>query len=273
MNNSKNPVKETLKKRYPNMNEFLFETSYFLLKHIINEKGLNEILLKNGKFYGIDFANAILNYLNINYNLHGKIPDEGRYIFTSNHPSNGIDGNILMSAVGGKNKNIKFFVADFISEYENYKDIFLPTDFSGKKGRENTKKVINALESNSQIIIFPAGDISVKIKDKIRDIPWNSSVVNWSKKYERDIVPVYFNGKNSNLFYLVSRLRLFFKIKGNLEKLFMVREITSQRGKTFDIVFGEPIPYQNFTNEKTSKEWADQIYNKVYSLEEKLKRI
>ncbi len=97
--------------------------------------------------------------------------------------------------------------------------------------------------------------------------------MNWSKKYERDIVPVYFNGKNSNLFYLVSRLRLFFKIKGNLEKLFMVREITSQRGKTFDIVFGEPIPYQNFTNEKTSKEWADQIYNKVYSLEEKLIRI
>ncbi len=263
MKNQKNPVKGIIKKKYPHLNKTLFEATYFFVKYLINEKKLNKLLLDNQEFYGIDFGHGILNDLNINYKIIGEIPPQGRHIFTSNHPLGGIDGITFIDAVSSKNKEIKFVVADFISDYENYKNLFLSSDFSNGNKRVNTKKLIDSLKSEDQILVYPSGRTSIKIGNEVRDTEWSPSIINWATKYKRDIIPTYFSGRNSKLFYLLSDLRSKFGIKRNLEGSLMIREILSQKGKNFEIFFGKPISYKKFDSSKSQKEWAQEIYRLI----------
>ena len=48
--------------------------------------------------------------------------------------------------------------------------------------------------------------------------------------------------------------------------LFLAKETFKQKNKTIKIIFGEPIPYDTFTNKKSDKEWAEWVKKKVYEL-------
>ncbi|MDP3966162.1 MAG: glycerol acyltransferase, partial [archaeon] len=245
----------------------IWDLSLFFLKHFIHEKGLNKLLSSNKEICGVDFAKAVLDYFQIKYRILGEVPNEKRYIFTSNHPLGGIDANIFIDAASKKNKDLKIIVSDYLMTFNNYHSIFLPIGSNGNQKREYSKNISEALRSESQILIFPAGSVSRKKDGKVTDSSWSPSVINWSLKYKRDIAPVYIDGKNSKLFYSLSDIRKNLGIKMNLEEFLLPRETFNQKGKTFNIVFGEPIPYQKFTNELTPKEWASIVYDKVYSLE------
>ncbi|MBU2612439.1 MAG: glycerol acyltransferase [Nanoarchaeota archaeon] len=226
----------------------------------------------NKEVFGANFANAVLKNFNIKYNTIGEVPHERRYIFTSNHPLGGIDSNVFMSAVGSKNSDLKIIGIEILTFFKNYGDLILPVSASGKQKREYHEKISKALESKSQILIFPSGSLSRNRGGRILDSDWTPSFIKWSKIYERDVVPVYFDGKNSKLFYSLSSIRKKFGIKINIEQVLLPRETFLQKGKTFNIVFGRPIPYQKFTNEISQKEWASKVYKEVYSLEDLIKK-
>lgn len=40
-------------------------------------------------------------------------------------------------------------------------------------------------------------------------------------QYKRDVVPVYFEGRNSNFFYALANVRKFLKIKFNIEMMYL----------------------------------------------------
>ena len=46
-------------------------------------------------------------------------------------------------------------------------------------------------------------------------------------------------------------------------------ELFKNRGKTFIISFGEPIPWSRFDRTKQAGEWADMVKNEVYQLANK----
>ena len=52
------------------------------------------------------------------------------------------------------------------------------------------------------IVIFPAGLCSRKGKEGIADLKWQKMFINKAVQYHRDIIPVYFNGKNSAFFII-----------------------------------------------------------------------
>ena len=85
---------------------------------------------------------------------------------------------------------------------------------------------------------------------------------------KRDIVPVYFDGKNSNFFYNLARIRKALGIKMNYEMIYLPDEMFRSKHKTFRIHFGKPIPWQTFDNSKKPAEWAEWIKNKVYKLKD-----
>jgi hypothetical protein len=45
-------------------------------------------------------------------------------------------------------------------------------------------------------------------------------------------------------------------------------EMYAQRGKTFTITFGRPIPWQTFDNRHTPQEWAALVREHVYRLKD-----
>lgn len=243
------------------------------LKRIVHQDEINQYLRTDGNVKGLDFVDATIDFLEVKKNVIGidNIPDNGRFVFASNHPLGGLESIVFMQQVARKYKDLKFPVNDILMNLKNLDNIFVPISKFGAQSRENAKKLDEVFESDAQVLYFPAGYCSRKIKGKVVDLRWQKTFVAKAKKYKRDIVSVYIGGKNSNFFYNLSNFRRFFGIKANIEMLYLVDEMFKQRGQTIDIVFSEPFSHENITSDKNFNEWAEFFNRRTYSLNEKLK--
>jgi 1-acyl-sn-glycerol-3-phosphate acyltransferase len=238
------------------------------LKRIIHQDEINSALRYAGPLRDFEFNDAMLEKMGITYQVSGadKLPDSGRFIFVSNHPLGGLDGMVFISELAKHYSSIKFPVNDILLYVRNYSGIFLPINKHGSQGREAARQLEEAYASDSQILYFPAGLCSRRIRGEIKDLPWQKSFVTKAEQYKRDIIPCFFSGRNSSFFYNLSRLRNKLGIKANIEMLYLVDEMVKQKGKNIKLIFGDPIPWQTFNKSKTSAEWAEWVRNKSYDL-------
>lgn len=116
------------------------------------------------------------------------------------------------------------------------------------------------------IITFPAGLCSRRIKGVVCDLEWKGNFIRKAIQSERDIVPVFFDGKLSNRFYRLANARKFFGVKANIEMLYLVDEMFRQQGSDFEIVFGEPIPYNELLEGRNVREATQMVREKAYAL-------
>jgi 1-acyl-sn-glycerol-3-phosphate acyltransferase len=236
------------------------------IKKLVHQDEINEILSLYGHYQGVEFATHVLAHLGITYTPHGmeKIDPTGRYIFVSNHPLGGLDGMVLISLIGTIFPDIKFVVNDFLMHVKPFEPLFIPVNKVGKMNREYAQKINDTYSSDSQILYFPAGLCSRKIKGKITDTQWQTNFLKKAVAHNRDIVPIFFSGRNSNFFYALAKVRKFLGIKFNIEMLFLPHELFKQKNSSFEIWFGDSIPIESITSEKSLREWTDIIREKAY---------
>lgn len=244
----------------------------FLLNYlirIVHQDELNYILTVYHDKDGVEFMKALTGYFDLKPELHGEenIPAEGRYIFASNHPLGGLDGIFLSALIGERfHGNIRYPVNDLLLFIPNLRSIFIPVNKHGKQAKQYAILADEAYASDSQIITFPAGLCSRKIKGKIVDLEWKKSFIQKAVEYRRDIVPVFFEGRNSGFFYNIANLRVKLGIKTNYEMLYLSDEVFKSKHATYKIYFGEPIPWQTFDQRKKAIEWAKWVKDISYGL-------
>ena len=243
-----------------------------LVEKLIRQKELNEILRVTLPSEGSEFSKRVLEYLNISVDVKGldNIPEGGRYMFASNHPLGGLDGMALITVLGKKygDNNIRFLVNDMLMNVIPLQGIFLPINKYGKQGREAASKINEKLASDSQIFQFPAGLCSRLDKNgEIKDLDWQKSFISKALEYQRDIVPVYFDGKNSRKFYKLAKWRKKLGIKFNIEQVLLPSELCRSKGSHYTITFGPPVSWQKLKESgKTHKELAESLKEEVYRL-------
>ncbi|MDQ1331971.1 MAG: Glycerol acyltransferase [Bacteroidota bacterium] len=244
------------------------------LKRVIHQDEINEILTSFAHLRDAEFIEATLGYLKIRYKVFGeeRIPSAGRFIFVSNHPLGGLDGLVFIYEMSKHFSNIKFPVNDILTNIDNLSGIFLPVNKHGAQGREAAKILEETYASDCQILYFPAGLCSRKKRGIIRDLKWHKSFISKAIQHKRDIVPVYFSGRNSNFFYNLANLRTSLGIKSNFEMLYLPNEMFCQKGKEISLVFGKAIPWQTFDNSRSAVDWADWVKSRSYELEPDIKR-
>lgn len=280
MNNINNTLTIDLDKIIANRNKSLarytpkFAINY--LKKIIHQDEINQLLLKNKDSYGIEFATNCLNDLNVKCNIKYLDKDgldlSKRYIFVSNHPLGGLDGLLLIKELGGIFGNIKFVVNDLLMNIKPLEPIFVPVNKHGRMTKDYGKLINDAYSSSTQILYFPAGLCSRKINGNITDTEWQKNYLRQAIKYERDIVPIFFKGTNSNFFYALARIRKLLKIKFNIEMLFLPNEMFLKKNHTFDLFVGKPISNKELANSRDLPAWNCKIREIVYNLEEQFKK-
>lgn len=260
-------IRQVLRQKAPSASRKIPSVLVNYLIRVIHQDELNDILLRYREKEGVDFMEALLDYFDLTLQVHGEFPEEGRYIFASNHPLGGLDG-ICLSALIGKHYggNIRYLVNDLLLYLHNLKSIFVPINKHGAQGKENARQIEEAYASNSQIITFPAGLCSRKLKGKVEDLEWKKSFIQKAVQYKRDIIPVYFDGKNSARFYRLANLRKTLGVKMNYEMIYLPDEMFRAKHKTFSIYFGKPISWQTFDNGRKPMEWADWVKQIVYHL-------
>jgi len=261
-------IKEIIKKKNPALAKMMPGFVVSFLRKLVHEDEVNRIIYDYRDRYGLDFVRSILEDMKVSYSMEGmeQIPVDRRYIFASNHPLGGFDGLVLMDAIGTKFSKIHFIVNDLLLNIKNFAPIFVPVNKHGRQTAEYARKIDETYSSDAQMLYFPAGLCSRKIKGKITDLKWNKNFIQKAVQYRRDIVPVYFEGRNSNFFYNLANLRKKMRIKANLEMTFLVNEFFKQKGQHLLLKFGTPVAYNFFEKSKDFDKCTEIIRERVYSM-------
>lgn len=237
-------------------------------KSFIHQREINLILEKLDKKEKLEFIKGGLKELSVSSKNFGfnKLPKKSGLIIVANHPLGGLDGLALINEIGKYRTDIKFLVNDILSQIRPFKPYFIPINKHGLNSRENIIRLEKVFQSNQCIVIFPSGLVSRKNKKIIEDLEWRKTFVTKAKKYNKPIYPVYISGENSRKFYQIAKWRKIFRLKINIEMLFLVDEMFKQKGSTIEITLGNPIDSTSLTNEKSDFEWAQIIKKYTYEL-------
>ena len=262
-------IKQVLRQKAPSVARKIpgFMVDYLI--RTVHQDELNEILRRYHDKDGVAFMQELIGYFDLNLELVNEenIPAEGRYIFASNHPLGGLDGICLSAIIGGRfDGKIRYLVNDLLLYLSNLRSIFVPINKHGAQGKKNAELIEKAYASDNQIITFPAGLCSRKQNGKIQDTEWKKSFIQKAVEYRRDIVPVFFEGRNSNFFYRLANMRKALGIKMNYEMIYLPDEMFKSKPKTYSIHFGKPIPWQTFDSSRKPAEWAEWVKEIVYNL-------
>ncbi len=241
------------------------------LKRTIHQDVLNKIIADNFDKSAYEFAKNSLIHFGVKLSVKGienLPPDNKRMVFAANHPLGGLDGMAFIQAVYEIYGDLRFPVNDLLLNVPALNDVFIPINKHGTQSRDGIRAIEEAYESDLPVLYFPAGLCSRKIDNKIVDLDWKKSFLTQSIKHQRDVVPVYINGRNSEFFYNLSNRRKKLGLKVNVEMLYLVDEMVKQNNKDLIITFGKPIPWQTFDKSKPIQYWVEYIRTKTYELEQ-----
>lgn len=241
------------------------------LKKTLHEDEINEFLWDTKDVVGVPWLESCVKYLGMNLKIEGieNFPkDDGKcYTFVSNHPLGGIDGVALGALIGKQyNGNFSYLVRDELMFLPGLAPLCIPINKTGKQSRSFPAMVNAGFASDKHMLMFPAGICSRKQNGIIKDLEWSKTFINKSVETQRDVVPIYFGGQNSNKFYRIANICKALHIKFNIAMLYLVDEMYKNRNKDFTIKIGKPIPWQTFDKSHTPKEWAQIVKERVYAL-------
>lgn len=261
-------VEELVRKKNQGLAKWMPKPLMSYLKRVIHEDDINDIMYRFKDLIGLDFVDALITDLNVKVVVEGEenIPLDESVIFASNHPLGGLDGIAFMHAIGKYRRDVKFIVNDFLMNVHNLEPLFVGVNKMGDQSKSAIAAIDEAYADDHALLVFPAGLVSRKVKGHIVDLEWKKSFISRAKKYKKDIVPVYIEGKNSGFFYGLARLRNCLGIKFNIEMLYLVDEFFAQRGQLVTIKIGKRIPYTVFDRSRNERQWAADVRRQVYEI-------
>ena len=246
------------------------------LERIVHVKQMNAFLRKYPDLEGYDFIRRVLDEeLCCTASIEGieNIPTDGKpVIFVSNHPLGGLDGMIIAQMIHESRKQkreLKVIVNELLMFMEPIAGLWAPVSKTGSLSKEQVLQQQAMWESETDVLTFPAGACSrlqrINHTWLIQDLEWQKNFIQRAREYQRDIVPIYFEGKNSRFFYALAYIRKLLHIPVNIEMLYLVDEMYGAHGKHFRVHVLPPIPYTTFDNTKTPKQWAQYVKSIVYA--------
>lgn len=238
------------------------------LERIIKQDEINAILDKYADCEGAEFHRSIMKEFNITLEVEGieNLPEKGKCFFLSNHPFGIVDGLILTKTVIEKYGTFKAIGNDSFRFIPNLRPYIALVNAYGMSPKSYVTELEKVYQSDVAITHFPAGEVSRRYNGKIQDRAWHKSFITRSISCQRDIVPFYFHGRNSNLFYGINLFRRRLGIKTNIELALLPRELFLKRNKTIRLIIGKPIHWQKFDSSMSHIQWAQRVKDHIYNM-------
>ncbi|WP_370088856.1 1-acyl-sn-glycerol-3-phosphate acyltransferase [Ekhidna sp.] len=239
------------------------------VERIIHQDRVNAFMWENKDSDAFEFSEAAVKLLNQKLSIKGTEnipPISESCIFVSNHPFGGMDAITIIHLLKDVRPDITFIVNDLLMAVKNLKKKFVGVNKVGRSAAQSLQKVEEQFASDSATFLFPAGLVSRKIAGEIMDLEWKKTFVTKAKKYKKPVIPVHIDGRLTNRFYRLAKIRKFLGIKLNIEMFFLVDELFKQENKEVNIVIGKPMLPETFTRDRTDFEWAQWVKGEVYKL-------
>ena len=232
---------------------------------------INRLFDGAADYQGREFADHLLENMNITIDVNPtqleNIPKEGGFVVVSNHPFGGIEGVMLLSAIAKVRPDFKIMANFILSHIPNLSECFFAVNPFEKNPEWKSsvggiKGAILHLEAGNGLGVFPAGEVSrYHGHDYPEDLPWSNSIARIIKNAKVPVVPVFWEGRNSKLFYAVD------KIHPMMGTARLCRELANKHDQRFNLQIGKPIlPAEVAIYEKPA-DLAAYLRSRSYALE------
>ena len=216
-----------------------------------------------------DAVNKLQLKVNTIHHSKNLIPYKGRLIVVANHAFGVADGVTMCSLVSNVRQDYKIITHKVLRQAEAVKEKIIPIDFtqnkeavlSNIKARKDAEEV---LKNNGVIVIFPSGQIATKenLKNpKADDGEWKQFVSRLVKKTQSPVLPMYFEGQNSQLYHIANKIGQTFRYS------LMMYELKRKIGDTINIHIGEIIPFSKLAEIGDLIEITKFLREKTYSMD------
>ncbi|PPR44779.1 MAG: hypothetical protein CFH18_00922 [Alphaproteobacteria bacterium MarineAlpha5_Bin8] len=204
------------------------------------------------------------------YHSNTFIPKQGRLLVIANHAFGVADGVTVCSLISKVRQDYKIITHKVLRQAEAVKEKIIPLDFSKSKDAillniESRKEAEKTLNNEGVLIIFPAGAIStkekLKIKEKAIDSEWKQFVSKLSIKTKSPVLPMFFEGQNSQLFHIANKIGQTFRYS------LMMYELKRKIGDTINIHIGKLISFDKIRQIGDLKETTKFLRKATYSLD------
>ena len=208
--------------------------------------------------------------INTTFHSNNKIPHKGRLIVIANHAFGVADGVTLCSLISKVRQDYKIITHKVLRQADAVKDKIIPIDFSKSKEAvianiEARKEAEKFLLQEGVIVLFPSGQIATKDnlkKDtKADDGEWKQFVSKLVVKTQSPVLPIYFEGQNSQLFHIANKMGLTFRYS------LMMYELKRKIGDTINLHIGEIIPFAELEEIGDLIQITKLLREKTYSLD------
>lgn len=242
-----------------------------LLKILTHEDEINQFIQTHQHLKGLEFLESILEYFDFSYSVSNKdrenIPVYGRTIVVANHPIGSLDGLALLKFVKEIRPDVKIVTNELLYSIKPLRDFFIPLDNMSKKINYKTayKQILEFLEQDGLVIVFPAGEVSRIRPNGVKDGKWQTGFLHFSKKAKAPIVPININAKNSAMFYSISAL---FKPFGTA---MLAHEMFNKNHQNIHLRVGNLISHKTLKLlDLSKKKKTEMIRKQVYLLSKKI---
>ena len=216
----------------------------WLVVHVLRLNKLDKLYAKVYDEDPVAFLDRLLEALGVSVEVSDedlqKIPAEGPFITVSNHPFGGLDGIILLKLLARKRPDYRVMANFLLKKIEPVREFILgiePVDNRAKVAPEAVKAAIRHVKDGKPLGLFPAGDVSTYQAESnhVEDRAWDTSVLKLVKIARVPVIPIYFKGTNSFLFYLLGLIHPM------LRTVKLPSELLNKKNRVVRVRVGNPI--------------------------------
>ncbi|MDT8372200.1 MAG: GNAT family N-acyltransferase [Gammaproteobacteria bacterium] len=239
-------IEDAIHQKFPSFESkspWIKKPTISLLRKLSHEREVNHFLDTHQDLKGFDFVEQVLEHFDFSYAIADRdrknIPATGRVVIVANHPLGALDGLALLKLVGEIRRDVRIVVNDMLMNFKAVEELLLPVDNLNKiTQKSSVARIIDCLNNDEAVIVFPAGEVSRIRPNGVRDGRWTNGFLSFAKRTRSPILPIYVNARNSPLFYSSSM------VYKPLAGMLLAHEIFNKNSKTIKIRVGEAIPYQ-----------------------------
>lgn len=185
--------------------------------------------------------------VNVHYDAArlGAVPRHGPLVVVANHPFGVVDGLVLCHLVSLVRNDFKVVAMSTLCRVPEVRAYVLPINFAdtpeaaatSARSRRDARAL---LKDGGCLIIFPGGAVSTSREPFGRavDNDWHPFAGRLIMGSRASVLPVHFEGQNSRLFQLVSRVSMTLRIS------MLVRETLSRIGSDIRVHVGDVLPFE-----------------------------
>lgn len=217
------------------------------------------------------FFSAVLSAMDVEYQLEDedrdKVPVVGPVMVVANHPFGAIEGLVLGDILTRLRQDTRILGNQLLCEISEMRPWVIPVDVLGGAGRgarnvASLKAAAKWLASGRLLATFPAGTVShLQLRDaRVSDPAWSPHIATLARRFGATVVPVFFDGRNSNLFQLAGLLH------PRLRTALLASELLKRRRTTLSVRVGRPIGADKLARYADDATLIDYLRFKTYAL-------